>query len=233
MSSSGSAARWTGRRCSRSTWAPARRKRRATGSSTATARPARSYADLRAANGSPEPYAVKLWCLGNEMDGPWQLGHVPADQYAIRAQQAAKMMKDVDKTHRDWSSAARARIGLPTYMEWDRQVLEYLGDFADYISLHRYVGNRDGRHARLPGGHQLHRPADRGDGRGLPLRPGPAAQQEARLPLLRRVERLVQEPADGRRGQVRAAPDRGGLQPGGRAGRRRASSTASSATPTC
>src|SRR5512138_3380261 len=54
------------------------------------------YADLRAANGSPEPYAVKLWCLGNEMDGPWQLGHVPADQYAIRAGQAAQMMKSVD-----------------------------------------------------------------------------------------------------------------------------------------
>ena len=54
------------------------------------------YADLRAANGSREPHGVKLWCLGNEMDGPWQFGHVPADQYAIRAQQAAKMMKDVD-----------------------------------------------------------------------------------------------------------------------------------------
>ncbi len=40
------------------------------------------YADLRAENGSKAPYQVKLWCLGNEMDGPWQLGHVPADQYA-------------------------------------------------------------------------------------------------------------------------------------------------------
>jgi alpha-N-arabinofuranosidase len=27
-------------------------------------------------------------------------------------------------------------------MEWDRQVLEYMGDYADYISLHRYVGDR-------------------------------------------------------------------------------------------
>ena len=54
------------------------------------------YSNMRAANGSTEPYDLKLWCLGNEMDGPWQLGHVPADQYAIRAQQAAKLMKDVD-----------------------------------------------------------------------------------------------------------------------------------------
>ena len=50
------------------------------------------YSDLRAANGSAEPHDVVYWCLGNEMDGPWQLGHVPAEHYAIRAQQAAKMM---------------------------------------------------------------------------------------------------------------------------------------------
>ena len=100
------------------------------------------YSDLRAANGSVEPHAVKLWCLGNEMDGPWQLGHVPADQYAIRAQQAAKMMKDVDKSI-ELVACGSCTIGLPTYMEWDRQVLEYIGDLADYVSLHRYVGNRE------------------------------------------------------------------------------------------
>jgi alpha-N-arabinofuranosidase len=100
------------------------------------------YADMRVASGSPGPHAVKLWCLGNEMDGPWQLGHVPADQYAIRAQQAAKMMKDVDRTI-ELVACGSCGVGLPTYMEWDRQVLEYLGDLADYISLHRYVGNRD------------------------------------------------------------------------------------------
>lgn len=98
------------------------------------------YSNLRAANGSTEPHAVKLWCLGNEMDGPWQLGHVPADQYAIRAQQAAKMMKDVDRSIA-LVVCGSSGVNLPTYMEWDRQVLEYLGDQADYISLHRYVGN--------------------------------------------------------------------------------------------
>ncbi len=101
------------------------------------------YADLRAANGHPEPYDVRLWCLGNEMDGPWQLGHVPAQEYAIRAQQAAKMMKDVDKRI-ETVVCGSCTISLPTYMEWDRQVLEYIGDYADYISLHRYVGNRNG-----------------------------------------------------------------------------------------
>jgi alpha-N-arabinofuranosidase len=101
------------------------------------------YADARASTGSVEPYAVRLWCLGNEMDGDWQLGHVPADQYAIRAQQAGKMMRDVDKSI-ELVACGSCGVGMPTYMEWDRQVLEYLGDLADYVSLHRYVGNRDG-----------------------------------------------------------------------------------------
>ena len=100
------------------------------------------YADMRVDNGSPKPHEVKLWCLGNEMDGPWQLGHVPADQYAIRAQQAAKMMKDVDESI-ELVACGSCAEEMPTYMEWDRQVLEYIGDLADYVSLHRYVGNRD------------------------------------------------------------------------------------------
>jgi alpha-N-arabinofuranosidase len=104
--------------------------------------PGTRYADLRAANGSLQPHAVRLWCLGNEMDGPWQLGHVPAEQYAIRAQQAAKMMKDADKSI-ELVVCGSCGIGMPTYMEWDRQVLDYLGDLADYVSLHNYAGNRN------------------------------------------------------------------------------------------
>ena len=100
------------------------------------------YSSMRAKNGSTEPFDVKLWCLGNEMDGPWQLGHVPADQYAIRAQQAAKLMKDTDPSI-ELVACGSCTIGLPTYMEWDRTVLEHIGPFAEYISLHRYVGNRE------------------------------------------------------------------------------------------
>jgi len=100
------------------------------------------YADRRAANGSTAPYDVKLWCLGNEMDGPWQLGHVPADQYALRAQQAAKMMKIVDPSI-ELVACGSSGPDMPTYAEWDRQVLQRIGDLADYISLHRYVGNPD------------------------------------------------------------------------------------------
>jgi len=99
------------------------------------------YADMRVANGFGEPHAVKLWCLGNEMDGTWQLGYVPADHYAIRAYAAAKMMKETDREI-EIVACGSCMIELPTYMEWDRQVLEYIGDLADYVSLHRYVGNQ-------------------------------------------------------------------------------------------
>ncbi|RPI31073.1 MAG: alpha-N-arabinofuranosidase [Chloroflexota bacterium] len=101
------------------------------------------YASMRAENGSATPYGVKLWCLGNEMDGPWQLGHIPAHEYAIRAQQAAKLMKDADPDI-ELVACGTCAIDLPTYLEWDRIVLEYVGKDADYVSLHRYVGNPTG-----------------------------------------------------------------------------------------
>jgi alpha-N-arabinofuranosidase len=101
------------------------------------------YSDLRGANGSVEPYGIKLWCLGNEMDGPWQIGHVPADQYAVRAQQAAKLMRDTDPGI-ELVACGSSAPEMSTYMEWDRVVLEQLGPLADYISLHRYAGNPNG-----------------------------------------------------------------------------------------
>ena len=98
------------------------------------------YSDFRAVNGSNEPFGVPLWCLGNEMDGPWQLGHVPASEYAIKAQQAAKMMKDTDPSI-ELIVCGSCAPTLGTYMEWDREVLEYTWNNVDYVSLHRYVGN--------------------------------------------------------------------------------------------
>lgn len=98
------------------------------------------WSDQRAANGNSDPFDVLYWCLGNEMDGPWQLGHVPAEHYGIRAQQAAKMMKDCDRRVRTVACGSSAPE-MPTFLEWDRKVLEQLGGLADYISLHRYVGN--------------------------------------------------------------------------------------------
>ncbi len=100
------------------------------------------WAGVRRKNGSAEPYGVKLWCLGNEMDGPWQAGHVPAAEYAMRAQQAARLMKGLDPTiERVLCGSSYRRMA--TYMEWDRTVLEYCWDDVEYLSAHRYSRNTE------------------------------------------------------------------------------------------
>ncbi len=100
------------------------------------------YADLRAANGHPEPYNVKYWCVGNEMDGPWQIGHLEAEDYGKKAREAAKMMRWHDPSIQlvlCGSSSSR----MPTYPEWDRVVLELAWEQVDYHSLHYYANNHD------------------------------------------------------------------------------------------
>ena len=99
-----------------------------------------SLADMRTGDA---PYSVPVWCLGNEMDGPWQLGNVPAKEYASRARQAARMMKACDRSIKTVACGSSGP-GMRTWLDWDRTVLEELGRSADYVSLHRYVGNRDG-----------------------------------------------------------------------------------------
>ena len=106
------------------------------------------WADRRAANGHPEPLAVRTWCLGNEMDGPWQAGHVPAEVYAQRAQQAAKLMKGLDPSIELVVCGSSGRF-MATYMDWDRRVLEYCWNDVDYISAHRYSGNHANDSARF------------------------------------------------------------------------------------
>lgn len=98
------------------------------------------YANLRAENGSVDPYNVKLWCLGNEIDGHWQMGHAPADDYAARAYQAGRLMKEIDPDIETVACGSTTMSGS-TYIDWDLTVLEHLGPYADYVSLHRYVGN--------------------------------------------------------------------------------------------
>ena len=98
------------------------------------------WSNLRAEHGYEKPFDVKLWCLGNEMDGPWQMGHMPAENYAILTKQTARLMKMCDPSV-EVVACGSCATELPTYLEWDRKVLEYLGDDCDYISIHSYVGN--------------------------------------------------------------------------------------------
>ena len=95
------------------------------------------WSDRRRQHGRADPYGVKLWALGNEMDGPWQAGHVPAQVYAERAFQASFLMKALDKQIETIACGSSGR-GMSTYLEWDRQVLEYCWDKVDYIAAHRY-----------------------------------------------------------------------------------------------
>ncbi len=99
------------------------------------------YADQRIKHGHAEPYAVKLWCLGNEMDGDWQAGHVPAEAYAQRASQASILMKGLDPSIQTVVCGS-STSAWPTYMHWDHTVLDYCWEYVDCISAHRYSENQ-------------------------------------------------------------------------------------------
>ena len=104
-----------------------------------------ALSDLRVANGHPEPHNIRVWCLGNEMDGPWQLGHRPAYEYGQLAAQTASAMRQVDP---DLELVVCGSSGaqMPTFGEWERTVLEATYDDADYISCHAYYEPKGGDH---------------------------------------------------------------------------------------
>jgi alpha-N-arabinofuranosidase len=100
------------------------------------------YSNLRAKNGHSIPYNVKIWDLGNEVDGePWELGHKNADDYVKIAREAAKAMRSVDKSIKLVASGSSYYESTGKWVEWNRKVLEGLGDMVDYISIHRYWEN--------------------------------------------------------------------------------------------
>jgi alpha-L-arabinofuranosidase len=98
------------------------------------------WSDLRRKHGYAEPYKVKHWCLGNEMDGPWQIGHMTATEYGLKAQDAARQMRAVDPSVELIACGSSGPL-MPTYLEWDREVLEQCYEYVDGLSLHRYFGN--------------------------------------------------------------------------------------------
>jgi alpha-N-arabinofuranosidase len=98
------------------------------------------WSDLRRQHGVAEPHQVKHWCLGNEMDGPWQIGHMPAVEYGMKAADAARQMRYVDRSIKLIACGSSGAF-MPTYLEWDREVLERCYEYVDGLSLHRYFGN--------------------------------------------------------------------------------------------
>ena len=100
------------------------------------------WSDLRRANGHEQPYAVKTWCLGNEMDGPWQIGHKTADEYGRIAAETAKAMRWVDPSV-ELVACGSSNRRMPTFASWEATVLDHTYEFVDFISLHTYYGNPD------------------------------------------------------------------------------------------
>lgn len=102
-----------------------------------------ALSDLRIKNGAVDPYGITMWCLGNEMDGPWQLGHMSADDYGKLAARTAAAMKMVDPDL-ELVACGSSASNMPTFGEWERVVLEHAYDYVDHISCHAYYQLRDG-----------------------------------------------------------------------------------------
>ncbi len=98
------------------------------------------WSELRREHGWSQPHNVRYWCLGNEMDGPWQMGYTTAREYGRKARDTARQIRVLDPDTKLIACGSSNTI-LPTYLEWDREVLEECYDQVDGISLHNYYGN--------------------------------------------------------------------------------------------
>ena len=98
------------------------------------------YSDLRISHGVQDPHNIKVWCLGNEMDCPWQTGHKSAQEYGRLADETAKAMKMIDPSL-ELVVCGSSHTQMPTYPQWEATVLEEAYDSVDFISLHSYYGN--------------------------------------------------------------------------------------------
>lgn len=99
-----------------------------------------ALSDWRIQNGARDPFGIKLWCLGNEMDGPWQICAKTATEYGRTAREAAKVMKWVDPTI-EVIACGSSMYDIPTFGTWEYQMLTECYDEVDYVSLHRYYNN--------------------------------------------------------------------------------------------
>src|SRR6476469_4017494 len=105
-----------------------------------------AIADRRVANGHAEPYGIRTWCLGNEMDGPWQIGYTSAAEYGRRAAEAARSRRLVDPSI-ELVACGSSGSGMPTFGTWETTVLGHTYDQVDYVSLHAYYQELEGDHA--------------------------------------------------------------------------------------
>ena len=98
------------------------------------------WSELRKSHGKEKPYGIRTWCLGNEMDGPWQMGHKTAYEYTRTATETAKLMKWIDPSV-ELVACGSSNFKMPTFGEWEHTVLREAYEHIDYISMHEYYGN--------------------------------------------------------------------------------------------
>jgi alpha-N-arabinofuranosidase len=98
------------------------------------------WSDLRRSHGYEQPHDVRYWCLGNEMDGPWQIGQMQAREYGRKARDVARQMRGISRGLQ-LIACGSSGTNMPQYLVWDREVLEECFDQVDGISLHAYYGN--------------------------------------------------------------------------------------------
>jgi len=96
-----------------------------------------ALSDARVAHGAKEPHGIRMWCLGNEMDGPWQLGHKNAEEYGRLAAETARAMRQFDGDLELVACGSSGR-SMPTFGAWEATVLEHTYDVVDFISAHAY-----------------------------------------------------------------------------------------------
>ncbi|WP_371784811.1 arabinosylfuranosidase ArfA [Streptosporangium subroseum] len=99
--------------------------------------------DLRVAGGAKEPHGIRMWCLGNEMDGPWQIGHKTAHEYGRLAAETARAMRMIDPGL-ELVACGSSSSSMPTFGAWEATVLEETYDVVDFISCHAYYEEHDG-----------------------------------------------------------------------------------------
>ncbi len=106
------------------------------------------WSDRRREHGTPDPLGIRYWCIGNEMDGCWQICSMPALEYGRKANETAKMLHWLDPNIK-LTVVGSSGSGMPTYPEWDRVVLEQTYDNVEYLSLHKYYGYPDDDESRI------------------------------------------------------------------------------------
>ena len=102
-----------------------------------------TLSEQRITHGDKDPFGIRVWCLGNEMDGPWQTGHKTAEEYGRIAAETARAMRQIDAGV-ELVACGSSSQAMPTFAEWESTVLQETYDLVDYISLHAYYQPSDG-----------------------------------------------------------------------------------------